>query len=177
MVGYLGGLSESSLGHLSLSGFGILLSSSFLLFSQLVGLNLFGLGLVDGFNQDSLVLELVTLAFHVEFVIAILIIFYQTKTYRCLSIFLAALYFLNSLLRTLCLLIQRIFLGILASLVPLLLPRPVCLPIYRLAHLCSLNSLTLSLSFKVGSCSSSGVDSNVSSDDETILNELSDAHS
>jgi len=43
--------------------------------------------------------------------------------------FLAALYFLNNLLRTLYLRIHKIFVGILASLEPLLLPVPVCLPL------------------------------------------------
>lgn len=46
-----------------------------------------------------------------------------------LVIFLLSLYFLRSLLRTLCLLIHKTFCGILASLVPFLLPWPVCLPI------------------------------------------------
>lgn len=50
------------------------------------------------------------------------------RTYRCLSILPASLYFLSNRLRTLCLRIQSTFDGILASLVPFLLPGPVCLP-------------------------------------------------
>ena len=49
-------------------------------------------------------------------------------TYRCLSILPASLYFRNSLLNTLCLLIQITFVGILASDVPFLLPVPVWRP-------------------------------------------------
>ena len=45
-----------------------------------------------------------------------------------MSIFFAALYFLNNLLKTLYLLIHKTFYGILASLVPFLLPVPTCLP-------------------------------------------------
>ena len=58
-----------SLGVLLLSEFLVLLSSGFLLFSKLISLNLFGLHFVDGFDQDSLVLELVTLGGKVEVVV------------------------------------------------------------------------------------------------------------
>jgi len=58
---------------LLLSGFLVLLSSGFLLFVQVISLDLLDLGFVDGFNQDSLVLELVTLACLVEFVIDVLV--------------------------------------------------------------------------------------------------------
>jgi len=71
----LGVMNTSSLVGLSLSGFGVLGSSSFSLFSQLISLNLLALLLVDGFNQDSLVLELVTLAGHIEEMIQMLIDF------------------------------------------------------------------------------------------------------
>lgn len=52
----------------------------------------------------------------------------------CLSIFLAALYFLNRRLRTLCLRIQRILEGILEFLEPLLLPAPQCLPLQKVVR-------------------------------------------
>ena len=126
-----------SLGVLLLSEFLVLLSSSFLLFSQLISLNLFSLHSVDSFNQDSLVLVLVTLGGKVEVMMAIkrgyfLLALINSSYYICLSIFFWALYFLSNLLKTLCLLIQRTFWGVLASLVPFLLPGPVCLPIHPL---------------------------------------------
>ncbi len=46
----------------------------------------------------------------------------RSSTYRCLSIFLASLYFLSSLLRTRILLIQTTLVGIRALAVPFLLP-------------------------------------------------------
>ena len=52
----------------------------------------------------------------------------EIDTYRCLSILPASLYFRNSLLNTLCLLIHKTFVGILASAVPFLLPVPVWRP-------------------------------------------------
>jgi len=123
-----------SLGVLLLSEFLVLLSSSFLLFSQLISLDLFGLHFVDGFNQDSLVLELVTLGGKVEVMVtkSVIILLGWEILYMCLSIFFWALYFLRSLLKTLVLLIQRTFWGVLASLVPFLLPGPVCLPIHKI---------------------------------------------
>jgi len=74
-------MGSSSLGGLSLSCFGVLGSSGLLLFSQLVSLNLLSLLLVDGFNQDSLVLELVTLAGHVEEMIEMLIDFLGSSVF------------------------------------------------------------------------------------------------
>ena len=62
-----------SLGLLSLSKFGVLLSSGFLLLGQLLGSDLLALALVDGFDQDLLVLELVTLRANVEFVVLMLV--------------------------------------------------------------------------------------------------------
>ena len=53
---------------------------------------------------------------------------WEIDTYRCLSILPASLYFRNSLLNTLCLLIHITFVGILASDVPFLLPGPVWRP-------------------------------------------------
>ena len=48
----------------------------------------------------------------------------KIDTYRCLSILPASRYFRNNLLNTLCLLIHKTFVGILASEVPFLLPGP-----------------------------------------------------
>jgi hypothetical protein len=50
--------------------------------------------------------------------------------YRFLSTFLVFLNFLKSLLRALCLLIQKSLTGILALALPCLLPIPLCLPIF-----------------------------------------------
>ncbi|VEN46747.1 unnamed protein product, partial [Callosobruchus maculatus] len=51
--------------------------------------------------------------------------------YRCLSIFLASLYFFSNLLRTRMRCIHITFWGIRAFAVPFLLPNPQCLPFLR----------------------------------------------
>jgi len=142
---------ELSLGLLSLSEFGVLLSSGFLLSSQLLNSDLLSLALVDGFDQDSLVLELVTLGLNVEFVVLMLIdlllgsIFSQKSSKDSLSSHPEDLSGHSGFLGT--------------------------------------SSLTLttmsafSSGFVVGSCSGSRVDSDVSLDDDTILDELSNTHS
>jgi len=79
-------------------------------------------------NEDSFVFELITLGSEIELVISE-INKNLSWNYWCLSIFLASLYFLSNLLRTLCLLIQSTLVGILDSWVPLLFPVPVCLPL------------------------------------------------
>lgn len=96
---------------------------------------LLGLGLVNVFHQHTFVLEDVTLGLLVQRVIPKTSAMRSSvrrvtaaTTHRCLSIFPASLYFLNNRRKTLCLRIQRILVGILASLVPFLLPGPVCLP-------------------------------------------------
>jgi len=94
------------------------------------------LGFVDVLHQYTLVLEDITLGFLVEDVVAsyhkkIETTFekwWETDTYRCLSILPASRYFRNNLLKTLCLLIHRTLVGILASEVPFLLPGPVWRP-------------------------------------------------
>ena len=55
---------------LSLSKFLVLLSSCFLLFSQLISLNLFSLHFVNTFDQDSLVFILITFAGQVEMMVS-----------------------------------------------------------------------------------------------------------
>merc|ERR1719318_492735 len=70
-------------------------------------------------HQDTLVLEGVTPAFK------------YSSWYRWRSIFLASLYLLRSLLRTRILMIHIVFWEVLASLVPFLFPKPVCLPFLR----------------------------------------------
>jgi hypothetical protein len=97
------------------------------LFSELLLSDLLLLHLVDGFDEHTLVLEEVTLGSEVEMMVAIskgdeTTFFWTNISYISLEIFLASLYFLRSLLRTLCLLIHKTFWGILASLVPFLLP-------------------------------------------------------
>merc|ERR1719347_736193 len=57
--------------------------------------------------------------------------FKYSSWYRWRSIFLASLYLLSSLLRTRILMIHMVFWEVLASLVPLRLPKPVCLPFLR----------------------------------------------
>ena len=140
-----------SLSVLLLSEFLVLLSSSFLLFSQLISLNLFSLHSVDSFNQDSLVLVLVTFGGEVEVVI-----------YMLVNFLLGSVLSEESSQDSLSsdpenLLGSSGFLGTLS--------------------LTGTSVSAFSLSKIVGSCSSSRVDGDVSSDDETILDELSDAHS
>jgi hypothetical protein len=127
---------------------------------------------VDRFNEHILVFELITLGVDIEMVIA------KGKsgnawegTYMCLSIFLESLYFLRSLLRTLCLLIQITFLGILVFLEPCLLPKPVCLP--KLLR----RFFTLSLGSHVSSVSGVGVHVDLSFHDKTIFVQFSDVFS
>jgi len=140
-----------SLGVLLLSEFLVLLSSSFLLFSQLISLNLFSLHSVDSFNQDSLVLVLVTLGGKVEVMVNVLIDFLlgsilsEESSEDSLSSDPENLLGSSGFLGT------SSFTGTSVS--------------------------AFSLSKIVGSCSCSRVDGDVSSDDETILDELSDAHS
>merc|ERR1719454_1022285 len=57
--------------------------------------------------------------------------FRYSSWYKWRSIFLASLYLLSSLLRTRILMIHIVFWEVLASLVPLPLPKPVCLPFLR----------------------------------------------
>jgi len=140
-----------SLGVLLLSEFLVLLSSGFLLFSQLISLNLFSLHSVDSFDQDSLVLVLVTLGGKVEVVVDMLVDFLlgsilsEESSEDSLSSDPENLLGGSGFLGT------SSFTGTSVS--------------------------AFSLGEIVGSCSCSRVDSDVSSDDETILDELSDAHS
>lgn len=80
-------------------------------------------------NQNSLIFELISLRSEIKLMISNKMQNSRILNYWCLSIFLASLYFLNNLLSTLCLLIQRTLVGILDSWVPLLFPVPVCLPL------------------------------------------------
>ena len=112
-----------------ISLFFIFVSSSVLLISEFVSFDFFLFGLVNVLNQNSFVFELITLWSEVKLVIPKYIPNSNNVNYWCLSIFLASLYFLRSLLRTLCLLIHSTLVGILDSWVPLLFPVPVCLPL------------------------------------------------
>ena len=117
---------------------------------------------MDIVHKNTLVLEDITLGFHVKLMISrnikineinrivtsshILFLInsfpnpnsnlrtqqFFTLTYKCLSIFLASRYFLNNRLKTLCRLIHKTAWGIRAFAVPFLLPGPVWRPL-RLA--------------------------------------------
>ena len=172
-----------SLSVLLLSEFLVLLSSSFLLFSQLISLNLFSLHSVDSFAQNSLVLILVTLGGKVEVVMAIkrgYLLFAslnQVITYACRFSF--GLYIFWAIFSRLFVFWSREpFGGFWLPWYPFSYrDQCVCLFIHFKHPVRVFSMLTFSLGEIVGSCSSSRVDGDVSSDDETILDELSDAHS
>ena len=128
---------------LSLSGLGLLL--------QRLGLDGLSLSLVDGLNQDSLVLELVTLGLHVEVVIdvvidlALLTVLAEESTENSLSSDPQDLGGHTSLLGT--------------------------------SALTRSHVTTLSLGSEVQSNASSRVDGHGLLNDETVLNQLSDSSS
>jgi hypothetical protein len=129
---------------------------------------------VDGFDQHTLVLEKVTLGTKVEVMEAKEKVELGLRgwAYISLVIFLESLYFLRSLLSTLCLLIQRTFWGILAPFLPFLLPWPLCLPVHQLGM--GMEGVTLSSGLVELLDSGGGVHVHLSSHDQTVLVELSD---